>query len=1164
MKVTNEGLVGGTEGVESALEALRDKGATVSVADNGRYTVVPETVGCVALVADEDKSPKSHANTPDRHTPATPHFPADFVAKALGIEGDTRADGRAVGARAKVFLATAGSDFTRLVRVEDGHGIEDGAEWHYGTLAVSSPVSVSARALTELAKLPADAPVLTKDGVNALKGGATRPVSTSRLTPQERAGYEWREDASDEELDARDAAARAFRDAKAGWTGCRLGKSREGIVGVEKNPLTTRGAKDKERDGLGATAPWHEHDAHGYFKSGQSDFRAGRTLAFLFPGSVVVGGARLVCIDIDAKDCGVEKAREAKDALQAALSPVAVADNPLPGKEGHSHLWVLVKGYRGGGGKVGYDGALVGDFRACNADSDGYGTGVALYEEPRDGDDTARYPRQGWPFEAELLAGVLPCLKGEDALDAAALEPYLVAGRTSKGAFHGGDADTGERVSGALIPFVDEARVLPWVAGLCAEIEACGGGRAGLVATWRMASRVANARQHEVPGVRKALLAASAAHSSSPQDEHELRVDAGFAFGAGEPAGMSKETLAALVPFCAVPVRFTNKGREGRREAARAVLDEGNVVEEAAARAERKTQENLRAVSILRELLEARTEAANALPAFTESPDEARAVLDEFFAPEPVEEPGADASKEEKAQVRQEKERVAKAAALRRMAVEFVLDETRLVWRDTVSAITRLLVKDCDTSPEKAGAVARAAVSWASRQPGGGYRETFAYRLDAGNKERNDKAIFEALGIEVRTNLRSLRLETRLGGGEWLEAGDGGRELVYGWTHDRAEGEPYFSKKKGVFVSGRTEIPEVRYTSRMKTWCAEGAADDFAEWLAEVPAWDGVARMDDILTRCFAVPDEYRRIAALAVRTTMLGAINRAFRPGAKHDTVAVLSDKTQGTGKSTFWETLLEDRRWFSDSFSLAMDEGKKREAIQGCVLLEMGELAGHRHADYEALTAFLSRRTDKGRLPYDRLLSEHQRRAVFTGTTNKDDALPVMVGENSRRWIVVPVPPLTTRVANRENVVRLVSSERLQLWAEALEMHRQGVKSYLNEEEEEERGRLTQRFQKSDEVLAVSLQEFLAQRGKMKGELACVFTSKDARAYLDTRDHSRGRGKNTLSGELRALGCVYENRQRRIGGVKARWWSVPARYLDETTEPESNVVDMATAAQW
>jgi predicted P-loop ATPase len=183
--------------------------------------------------------------------------------------------------------------------------------------------------------------------------------------------------------------------------------------------------------------------------------------------------------------------------------------------------------------------------------------------------------------------------------------------------------------------------------------------------------------------------------------------------------------------------------------------------------------------------------------------------------------------------------------------------------------------------------------------------------------------------------------------------------------------------------------------------------------------WDGRERVETLFVDYLGAPDDaYTRSVA---RMFLVAAVTRVFEPGHKFD-FAVILEGLQGKRKTSFIETLA--RHWFAE---LDGDFGETKgmvEVMQGAWILELPELAGFGKSDVRQIKAFISRKTDKVRLAYERRAAEFPRQCVFIGSTNDDDYLRDDTG-GRRFW------PIHCEVAaiNTDKLGREVD----QIWAEA-----------------------------------------------------------------------------------------------------------------------------------
>jgi hypothetical protein len=199
--------------------------------------------------------------------------------------------------------------------------------------------------------------------------------------------------------------------------------------------------------------------------------------------------------------------------------------------------------------------------------------------------------------------------------------------------------------------------------------------------------------------------------------------------------------------------------------------------------------------------------------------------------------------------------------------------------------------------------------------------------------------------------------------------------------------------------------------------------------------WDGIARLPLLASRYFGAPDT--PYASIIMTKFMIGAVARIMKPGCKMDNVIVL-EGSQGTMKSTAIATLAGDE-WFNDSLP---DLHKPDAAIQlaGKWFTEVAEMSAVRRSDVETTKAFIARRVDRFRAPYDRAAADHPRQCVFIATTNDEHYLKDQTG-NRRYW------PLTCGAIDVQSLDR----DRNQLWSEALTRYRNGERWWLEGDEKQ-----------------------------------------------------------------------------------------------------------------
>ncbi|QJC53072.1 virulence protein E [Paenibacillus albicereus] len=197
----------------------------------------------------------------------------------------------------------------------------------------------------------------------------------------------------------------------------------------------------------------------------------------------------------------------------------------------------------------------------------------------------------------------------------------------------------------------------------------------------------------------------------------------------------------------------------------------------------------------------------------------------------------------------------------------------------------------------------------------------------------------------------------------------------------------------------------------------------------EAQEWDGQPRLDRLFVDYLGAMDT--AYVREATRKMFVAAVKRLYDPGCKFDYMLVLVGP-QGANKSTIVQMMAQ--RWFSDSLK-SFDTKEAGEHLQSAWIFEFGELAGMSKTEVDEIKQFITKRSDKYRVAYDRVITDFPRKCVFFGTTNNWNFLKDPTG-NRRFWPVTVDPEKRTK-----NVFeQLTDGEIGQIWAEALRAFRAG----------------------------------------------------------------------------------------------------------------------------
>lgn len=273
------------------------------------------------------------------------------------------------------------------------------------------------------------------------------------------------------------------------------------------------------------------------------------------------------------------------------------------------------------------------------------------------------------------------------------------------------------------------------------------------------------------------------------------------------------------------------------------------------------------------------------------------------------------------------------------------------------------------------------------------------------------------------------------------------KQVKPGWNDsDLANAKVYFERVYGIWSPTKFKDALLAVVS------ADRGYHPIKEYFSGLQ-WDGRERIDTLLIDYFGAEDTpYTRAV---IRKTLVAAVARIFEPGKKFDSILVLNGP-QGLGKSTFFARL--GMEWFSDSLSISdMRDKTAAEKLQGYWILEISEMNGIKKTDVETVKSFVSRQDDKFRQAYGVNVESHPRSCIIVGSTNSESGFLRDVTGNRRFW---PVHVPGTGKFRPWEVAEID-----QIWAEAIQLYRDGEELFLKGAEAEEAYKMQQDAMESDD---------------------------------------------------------------------------------------------------
>ena len=265
----------------------------------------------------------------------------------------------------------------------------------------------------------------------------------------------------------------------------------------------------------------------------------------------------------------------------------------------------------------------------------------------------------------------------------------------------------------------------------------------------------------------------------------------------------------------------------------------------------------------------------------------------------------------------------------------------------------------------------------------------------------------EALNIQICRNERERRYEYRMKGGDW-QHGDGPMDELHLALPLLSPPRPEVKMKNKIV---HFEFPKPSNPSRARhdeLVRSAGAKNPRDHWRDSLMAlWkkrrkdgeEAAETLHEFDSRWYAVREGYLYASRWGRANTLAGAIKRALWPGCKHD-LTTLNIGPMGIGKSSIYPALL-GRALFTDGvrFSSIKDPRMAAEQTEGVAVAELSEMAAVRGASIEPTLAELTRReTPRYRPAYGRETISRPYRHVYVGTSNRDDSIPTVGGDNRR----------------------------------------------------------------------------------------------------------------------------------------------------------------------
>ena len=283
---------------------------------------------------------------------------------------------------------------------------------------------------------------------------------------------------------------------------------------------------------------------------------------------------------------------------------------------------------------------------------------------------------------------------------------------------------------------------------------------------------------------------------------------------------------------------------------------------------------------------------------------------------------------------------------------------------------------------------------------------------------------------------------------EFLAAGyDLRRNLISGKIEFRESGTEHFrvltrDELNSILMVAEAALPEVkRLRDSMTTVIYSRATPDYdpvADWLHNLPEWDGKNYVDDLFNHIPGLSADERYWLHVWLRSAVAHWLQMDMLHG--NELVPTFIGE-QGCGKSTFCQQLLPPhlREYYLDHVNLS-NKFDKEMALTNNLLVNVDELDQVRPSQQAELKQLFSKSRVNGRPIYGKAQEDRLRYASFVATTNNHHPLHDPTG--SRRFLCIEIP--AGQLIDNQSLINYE-----QLYAQVLAELNRGERYWFTEDE-------------------------------------------------------------------------------------------------------------------
>lgn len=244
-------------------------------------------------------------------------------------------------------------------------------------------------------------------------------------------------------------------------------------------------------------------------------------------------------------------------------------------------------------------------------------------------------------------------------------------------------------------------------------------------------------------------------------------------------------------------------------------------------------------------------------------------------------------------------------------------------------------------------------------------------------------------------------------------------------------------------LCARNELPATDVDAQVSLLADENRYNPVMDWITSVPYDETTDPISELFNTITLSPNQSPDLALVLLTKWLVGAAALAANEGTVWSKSVLVFAGEQSLGKTSWFRSLVPPSSGIEDCCAdgLHLDPSDKDSmaTVLGHWLVELGELdATFRKSDIARLKAFITRKSDQIRRPYDRKDSNYPRRTALFASVNEPKFLQDPTGNS--RWWTIEVDALDMH----HNV------NMQQVWAQAWHLYQNGLKHYLTPEEE------------------------------------------------------------------------------------------------------------------